>query len=628
MSHRHFSRKLTGSLMLLLALPTLSVQAAPQAPATLNGLYPSDRQAAAVEGGFRVDPMTRETMRLFYNSVYRSSVEVDANWNGDVASCNAGGTSKDYQAALQRRINWFRAMAGVPANITFDSEFNAKAQQAALMMVANKALSHTPAASWTCYTTAGAEAAGKSTLFLGNSGFDAIDGYIGEPGANNYFVGHRRWLLYPQTQVMGTGDVAPLSGGHRANAIWVFDNHLRDARPVVRDDFVAWPPKGHVPYQTVSPRWSLSYPAADFSAATITMTRNGTAIGVTKEAVVNGPGENTLVWIPAPYTEQQNWLKPVADESYQVTVSNVLIGGQVRTFSYPVTIFDPAVKGADHIPQLVTGGSQMAVGQKMTYAFTGINGADAYQWRQGSAAPYATTNGAEGGLGDFVAKLSAGYSAVSTGRRVAGQGAYHLAHAQPTDQMLTLNKTLLVGPAGSLQFYSYLGYASAHQAAIVELSEDDGQSWTVLYQQAGTEQPESGYSLKVVSLASWADKTISLRFRYQLSGNWYYPQTEDNAGWSFDEVKLTDVQAATFTAPKATETASTFTVTATTAGSYLLQVRPLLFGGFAGEWSAVKTVSAGGSAQPFSNFQTTAAIPMSTTAGVAPGSQWAAKTAP
>lgn len=632
MSRTRPSKRLIPSALLFLAFPALAAQAAPVAPADLDGLHPTDRQVAAVASGFQVNPAaSREIMRLFYNTVYRSSVGVSAQWNGNVAACNAGALSADYQNALLRRINWFRAMAGVPASVVFDSGFSAKAQQAALMMAANNALSHTPSTSWSCYTAEGAQAAGNSVLFLGQSIDPTVDSYINDPGEGNYFLGHRRWLLYPQTQTMGAGGIVPGNGATRANAIWVFDNHMRDARPGVRDEFVAWPPKGYVPYRTVYPRWSLSYPAADFSKAAVAMARNGKPIGVTQEAVVTGHGENTLAWIPAPYTHDQRWAKPAGDEAYQVTVSNVLVGGQPRSFSYTVVVFDPEVKGADHVPQAVTGASQIPMGQTLSYAFTPAPVADGYQWRQGSAAPYGMVNGAENGLGEFVATISSDYSAISTVRPAAGQGAYHLAHTQPIDQSLTLNQTFLVEPGASLQFYSDLGYATANQTAIVELSADEGQSWTTIYQQTGAEQPESGYSLKTISLADWADKTVSVRFRYQLSGNWYYPQADDNVGWFFDDVKLNNVQAARFDAPRAADAAGTFAVTGAAAGAYLLQVRPLLFGGFPSEWSAVKRITvANGSnvAQPFSNFRASTVTPLTATAAGQAGAQWSAKTAP
>ncbi len=199
-------------------------------------------------------------------------------------------------------------------------------------------LSHTPDESWQCYTEEGDEGAGSSNLYLGVYGPAAISGYVYDPGSGNYFVGHRRWILYPQTQYMGTGDIPPVDGYPAANALWVFDlDNMWGPRPAARDTFVAWPPPGYVPYQVVYPRWSFAYPQADFSQAAVTMTRMGQPLAVQQLAVVYGYGENTLVWEP-----QTSFIDPPSvDTLYTVTVSQVLVDEQLQNFSYTVIIFDP-----------------------------------------------------------------------------------------------------------------------------------------------------------------------------------------------------------------------------------------------------------------------------------------------
>jgi len=130
-----------------------------------------------------------------------------------------------------------------------------------------------------------------------------------------------------------------------AHALWVYDNNFFAPRPAVRDDFVAWPPAGYVPYPVVWGRWSLSYPKADFSQARLAVTLNGASIGATTEQVAADiAGENTLVWLLQGTDSRSVAAKPAADQRYHVTVSNVLIPGQPpRTFSYDVVMFDPAV---------------------------------------------------------------------------------------------------------------------------------------------------------------------------------------------------------------------------------------------------------------------------------------------
>ncbi|MBF0539385.1 MAG: VCBS repeat-containing protein [Nitrospirae bacterium] len=218
------------------------------------------------------------------------------------------------------------------------------------MMSVNNALNHIPPSTWTCYTANGAEAAGHSNLFLGVNSVSAISGYIQDPGSGNSFVGHRRWILYPQTQVMGTGDIPSVGSYFKANALWVMDSNIWGPRPTTREEFVAWPPKGYVPYQVVFARWSFSYANADLSSATVSMTSGGNNIAVALSQVQNGYGENTLVWIPMNLNDSANWPKPSNDTTYTVTVANVVINGASRTFTYDVTVFDPSVSSPTPTP--------------------------------------------------------------------------------------------------------------------------------------------------------------------------------------------------------------------------------------------------------------------------------------
>jgi hypothetical protein len=276
----------------------------------------------------------------FYRKYYLTSA-VSPDWTGNVSACNPGTTSQAFRDSIALRINYFRAMAGVPAKVTMPDAYNEKAQQAALMMSANSSLSHNPPTNWKCYTDQGHEAAGSSNLALGAYGLDALRLYMQDYGSGNTAAGHRRWILYPQTQNMGTGDIPEGGGYPAANDLWVFDSHIWDTRPATREAFVAWPPPGYIPYTVVYQRWSFSYAGADFSNAVVSLTENGVNIPVTRYTPVNGYGENTLVWIRTGTSDSGSWPKPTADTIYVVTVSNVVIGSDPRSFQYTVIIFDP-----------------------------------------------------------------------------------------------------------------------------------------------------------------------------------------------------------------------------------------------------------------------------------------------
>jgi hypothetical protein len=286
-----------------------------------------------------VNPTDRTAVVQLYQNTYLASQGIVSGWTGNRSTCTAGTTSQAYADATILRVNYYRAMAGLPGDVILSNAWNLEAQDAALMMSAQGSLSHSPGTNWSCYTAAGADAAGKSNLALGADAAAAIDLYMDDPGTGgNAAVGHRRWILYPPTKIMGTGNI-PSTGGWAANDLWVIGGSgARPAQPA----WVAWPPPNFIPWQILphsSGRWSFSYPGATFSAASVFMQQGATNVALTLEAQAQGYGDNTIVWVPQGIPTGA----PSADLAYSVTVSNVVVSGQSRVFSYNVTIIDPSV---------------------------------------------------------------------------------------------------------------------------------------------------------------------------------------------------------------------------------------------------------------------------------------------
>jgi hypothetical protein len=195
-------------------------------------------QVFTVTGPFVVNSDSREQVRQFYNAIYPASENVPINSTADVSNCTPGTNSTVFIEAVLRRINWMRAMAGVPAGITFNATYNADNQEMALMISANNTLNHNPPTNYICYTTNGASVAGSDQA-IGVDGADAITDFIWDFGGNNSEVGHRRWILLPQTLVMGTGDIPAMGSYTSANATWVFDSSINDPRPATRQPYVS-----------------------------------------------------------------------------------------------------------------------------------------------------------------------------------------------------------------------------------------------------------------------------------------------------------------------------------------------------------------------------------------------------
>jgi hypothetical protein len=294
-----------------------------------------------LQTGLSVDRFDRGAVVDFWKTVYEPAQGVAAEWTGDMASCTAGTTSVNYEEATLRCVNYFRAMTGLPGNVTLNPTKSAKDQDAALMFIANTALSHSPPDTWTCWTADGAEAAGRSNIALGRHGPGAINAYIDDFGSSNFGVGHRRWLLYPPLVEIGTGSTDVRNSYYNgSNAVWVIGEFgTRPPSP----EWVAWPPDGYVPYAVVFERWSFSYPGADFSEATVTVNQGSTPVTVTLEPLdTRFIGDRTIVWKPDIPIGQ----KPAQDTTYSVRIENVLISSSPRSYEYLVTVIDPETGGS------------------------------------------------------------------------------------------------------------------------------------------------------------------------------------------------------------------------------------------------------------------------------------------
>lgn len=300
----------------------------------------TDRSPAQLTSGAWLDTTDRQAVIDSYNTEF-SKVDPDIGWTGDRSSCTAGTTNPAYRTAIIDRVNWFRAMGGVPATVTENAAYSAKAQEAAVMMSVSDKLSHSPSQStFDCWTSDGAEAAGKSNLYLGRTGPHAITGYMLDPGAGNVSVGHRNWILHPTVQEFGTGDT-PGPGRQATNTLWVVDNTFAP-QPTLREsqDFIAWPARGFVPGEVVFPRWSFSVRNGDFDNATVTTQRveNGNVTGTVSSPIVfqnesSGAPFSILVWEPVGIDTN-----PTVDQTYRITINNVGLGSVTKSYSYEVIV--------------------------------------------------------------------------------------------------------------------------------------------------------------------------------------------------------------------------------------------------------------------------------------------------
>ena len=297
----------------------------------------TEGSAAAPEGrGTGFSPTTQLAAWQLYQDLYVTDVDAQLPVTTNPASCSSPGTTLAFRQGVLDRINYFRAMAGVPDDITLNADFNALAQRVSLMMAANQSISHTPPSSWACYTPQGGAAANKSNLWLSRYGAAAITGWIEDPGNGNEPAGHRRWVLHPPTRSMGVGSIrGPANQPFRtASALYVMDGHIFDPVPRPRDGFVAWPPPGFVPDDLVFDRFSFGIDGANFANASVAVTRNGNPVTDVEHQPANGYGINTLVW-EVPAANQQ-------PATYHVTIRGVS-GAPRSVYEYDINAFDVTV---------------------------------------------------------------------------------------------------------------------------------------------------------------------------------------------------------------------------------------------------------------------------------------------
>ncbi len=290
-----------------------------------------------------------------------SRTEPAIGFTGDVGSCVAGTTSAAFRASITQRVNWYRRMAGLDT-VTESASYTTASQAGALIMAAQGNLSHSPPSNWACYDSVGANAAGNSNIGLGVNGLRAMDAYMQDSGASNTRVGHRRTMLYPQLREIGSGDIPSAAGNSPSNVLHVFDSNLWSTRPTVRETtgFVAWPPSGYVPAQTVWGRWSFSLARANFSAATVSVTsdQGPVAVKVLDRIQANGNGliapEASIVWAVNGDNGSARFPEPAnGDECYDVSVANVTSNGNaLAPFNYTTCVLD-----TDWIPGSTSSGS-------------------------------------------------------------------------------------------------------------------------------------------------------------------------------------------------------------------------------------------------------------------------------
>src|SRR5512139_2725870 len=102
-----------------------------------DGILDSAPDALTILAGFVVDRYSRADVKAFFDANYQTAFDSSVGWTGSTSSCNPGEISPYFEADTLQLVNFYRAMAGLPGEVVFNSVKNEKCQKAALMMQAN-----------------------------------------------------------------------------------------------------------------------------------------------------------------------------------------------------------------------------------------------------------------------------------------------------------------------------------------------------------------------------------------------------------------------------------------------------------------------------------------------------------
>jgi len=493
--------------------------------------------------GFVVDTSNRSDVLSFWHCVYQASegVEDEMGWSGDVSNCVPGEVSQAYLGHTQRRVNYFRAMAGITADIEFVPEKNGPAQAAALIMASQNSLSHNPRADFNligaptdCWTQAGEDgAAGELSVLVGPQG---INNFIEDPGANNAAVGHRRKVLFPEVFRMGSGNV-PATGTNWAASVLRYS--LEDLVPdLPGPQWHGWPSPGFVPAPIVYARWSMASRRSGFLNAVVTMTDQMTGAMI-PTTVVHRDGQQFNLLPAGGITWRPDWSayggKVPINTPLEVKITG--IEGPESEYTYSVTIIDPDTLGTSYKP---TGPESPGLAGA-EYCIEGLPEANAYEFRVSKAIVADQVWGAEGADATILDDTPFHDLRADTAART-GTYSFQLASVGSTPASFELGPTILPGPDAFLRFHQRLRFALTQTRFDVDVYDTNRASWTNVWSRFGTTEGEvdstiwdNAWNAEEISLAAFADTTIRLRFRLSDA---LYSETSIYTGMFIDDIEL------------------------------------------------------------------------------------------
>ena len=273
----------------------------------------------------------------------------------NVAKCTSGIPSDSEKLKVLNRINYLRAIHKLKP-VQYNDAYDEMTGECALVIAANKQLSHTPEKSWKCWSQVAYDGCYSSNISLATAtnydlsetdSAEIVDGFMTEENeVPPTTLGHRRWLIDPWLATIAFGRADYSDGnGHfvLGSAIRVINRDDSNDQQDISDsnlEFVAYPFENYpaelyndnvmMSFTVISDKNSKIHNGSNinFASATIAIIdpNNKTMKVKNIDYDTDGYGvPNNLRW----YAEG---IKP--NVKYNVTVSNIMINNNSEFYQY------------------------------------------------------------------------------------------------------------------------------------------------------------------------------------------------------------------------------------------------------------------------------------------------------
>jgi hypothetical protein len=539
-----------------------------------------------------VDTLNRDEVVAFWHAVHQASegYQTRVGWTGTFPN-DPGTTSAAFVGDVERRINYFRAMSGVPASVRVNSGSqvvikgadrfkpapnlmkSAACQSAAMMLVASydpkigtvSGMSHDPDPGVPKWSPAAWNAAANSNLAFGTFGPGSINEYVVEEllaktvtSEWNVLVGHRRWLLTSDSTDFASGDYPGESAFHPPTNVLYVVQRSEEVAPLPESPFVSYPPKGFFPSSLNGRFWSLSRKGADFSAATVQITdAAGAKVPILAVRKDSSYGEPAIIWQVGGAAAERS---VTADRRFRVSVQGIQGVGVPSDYQYDVTLISPALLRR---VSPISGPGKAKPGSKVKLQIKPIAGARKSRVVHYQRAGKRWVEGGEGLKPDVIDRTSPIYPLLATSAGAVGAGAitgsksFNLTFPQIYDliargvpqQIMELGPWIYTKTGSTLEFQYRRGLMSDATHMVVEVSGDQGNTWK------GVGKPIKGYAEAKPDMETFratyklpkSKKPLRVRFRYFYAVNGgpltsHLDQPGFPTGIFLDEIKLVNCE--------------------------------------------------------------------------------------